>query len=87
MCEAAEVAAETGASAGFGRFGAALLLDDAASEARFGGPKDNNCWANGIGGFRGSGCSRERLFTAASQLAELVGVGVALRGARPELDI
>ena len=49
MCEAAEVAAETGASAGFGRFGAAVLLDDAASEVRFGGPKDNFCWASGIG--------------------------------------
>ena len=48
MCEAAEVAAETGASAGFGRFGAAVLLDDAASEVRFGGPKDNFCWASGI---------------------------------------
>ena len=43
------VTAETDASAGFGRFGAAVLLDDAASEARFGGPKDNFCCARGIG--------------------------------------
>ena len=49
MCEAAEVTAETGASAGFGRFGAALLLDDAASEVRFGGPKESFCCASGIG--------------------------------------